>query len=105
MPVDEIVALAEDFWERVGFREPFPRDLERVLVLSTPVFPVQVAGLCPGAVRHWLKQRDVSLPLSVPDRPLDGCIVAYRGHAMIFVEEKLSPDHRRAVLAHEFAHF
>ena len=45
MQVDEMVALAEDFWERVGFREPFPRDLERVLVLSTPVFPVQLAGL------------------------------------------------------------
>jgi hypothetical protein len=105
MGLDEVAALAEEFWERVGFREPFPRDLERVLVLSTPAFPVRLPGLCPSAARHWLSQRGISLPLSVPDRPLDGCIVAYRGHAVIFVEEGLPPDHGRAVLAHEFAHF
>src|SRR5262249_31059604 len=59
----------------------------------------------PSAARGWLWQRGTRLPLGVPDRSLAGCIVAYRGRAGMFLEERLSAAETRVVLAHELAHY
>jgi hypothetical protein len=104
MSPEVVSALACDFWDRVGW-PTFPCDLEGVLLLATPVWPVRLAGLAPGAVRQWLRSRRIDLPLDIPERPLDGCIVAYRDHAVIFVEAALPADEARLILAHEFAHY
>ncbi len=105
MNPEQVAGIAEDFWERAGIRLAFPRNLERVILLTSPVFIVRIPGLRPSAARGWLWQRGTRLPLAVPDRSLAGCIVAYRGRAGIFLEERLADEEARVVLAHEFAHY
>jgi hypothetical protein len=99
--------LVDDFWERVGFQEPFPRTLERAIMSTTPVFVVKVhrRRLDTGYIRDWLREREVSLPAPWKQRRLDGCLVAYRGEAAIFLDGTLSPDDARVIIAHEFGHF
>jgi hypothetical protein len=105
MNPEQVAGMAEDFWERAGIRLTFPRNLERVILLTSPVFIVWIPNLRPSSGRGWLWQRGMRLPLAVQDRPLSGCIVAYRGRAGIFLEERLADEEARVVLAHEFAHY
>src|SRR5262249_5686999 len=105
MNPEQFAWQAEGFWERAGRRPSFPRDPEGVILLTLPVFIVRIPGLRPSAARGWLWQRGTRLPLAVPDRSLAGCIVAYRGRAGMFLEERLSAAETRVVLAHELAHY
>jgi hypothetical protein len=100
----EQLHLAGEFWERVGFDLPFPRDLERVIPLAVPAWVVRLDGLRPLTARRWLLRRGLRLPLTTQDRPLDGCVLAYRGRAAIFLEAGLDADLGRVVLAHELGH-
>jgi hypothetical protein len=105
MTQDLIARLAADFWERVGAPGPFPRDLERPIVLTTPVFVVRLPGLCLARVREWFTSRGASLPLRTPERPLNGCLVAFRGRVGIFLNARLRRRQERVILAHEFGHY
>jgi IrrE N-terminal-like domain len=103
---DRLTALAAAFWERLPApAPPFPRDLEPVLSAAAPVWVVAERGLTTGAVRRWLHGHGLGLPVSLPDRRLDGCILAFQGTAVLFVREGLPADERRVVVAHEFAHY
>jgi len=99
--------LVDEFWERVGYQEPFPRTLERAIMSTTPVFVVKVhhRRLDTCYVRDWLRDRDVSLPSPWKQRALNGCLVAYRGEAAVFLDGTLSAEDARVILAHEFGHF
>jgi hypothetical protein len=105
MDADALVALAESFWERVGCPPPWPRELEPVIPQVAPVWVVPLADLSPGTAQDWLRRRGLDLPLGLPERPLDGCILAFRGQAVVFVADGLPADERRVVVAHEFAHY
>jgi len=102
---EDLLVLAADFWERVGSPLPYPRDLDEVILLTAPVWIVRLAGLRPSGARGWLHRRGLELPLTVAERPLDGCILAFRGRAVIFLEARLDPVYHRVILAHEFAHY
>lgn len=99
--------LVADFWERVGAEEPFPRQLERSIMSITPVFVIKVhrQRLDTTYIRHRLQRRGVHLPTTWTDRPLNGCLVAYKGEAAIFVDGTLAADESRVVIAHEFGHY
>lgn len=99
--------LVADFWERVGYHEPFPRSLERAIMSTTPVFLVKVHHhrLDTRYVRDWLQDRNVSLPAPWKQRSLNGCLVAYRGEAAIFLDGTLSAEEARVTIAHEFGHY
>jgi hypothetical protein len=99
--------LVADFWDRVGYQEPFPRSLERAIMSTTPVFVVKVhhRRLDTRYVQDWLRDRQVFLPAPWKQRKLNGCLVAYRGEAAIFLDGTLSADEARVALAHEFGHF
>jgi hypothetical protein len=105
MTTEQVGALAADFWERAGAPEPYPRTLDRAIVTTTPVWIVRLDGLCPDAAQHWLRRRGLTLPLTIPERRLHGCILAYCGQAVIFVEAGLSASLDRVIVAHEFAHY
>jgi hypothetical protein len=105
MTADQVVALAADFWQRVGRPEPFPRLLDRAIVTTTPVWVVRLENLSPGTARQWLRDRGLTLPLTTPERRLHGCILAYGGRAVIFVEAGLPAALDRVLVAHEFAHY
>jgi hypothetical protein len=99
--------LAADFWEEVGYEEPFPRSLERAIMSTMPVFVVKVhrCRLDTCQVRAWLEKRAVYLPSTWKERRLNGCLVAYRGEAAIFVDGTLSAEDMRVIIAHEFGHY
>src|SRR4051812_27409151 len=100
MTSQEIVERAAEFWERSGSSPPFPRDLEPVVLLGTPLVVISLAELAPSTIVRWLSRRGIRFPLRLEDRPLDGCIVAWRGRVMIFLEKHLGPEDRRVILAH-----
>jgi hypothetical protein len=105
MSPERIVWLADDFWQRVGEPEPFPRRLEGAIVWTLPVFVVRLRGLSLCAARRWLLRRGQRLPLAAADRPLRGCLLAQFDRGVIFLEEDLSPEEQRAILAHELGHY
>jgi len=98
-------AEAERFWQLVGFEEPFPRNLEHVVALALPVSIIRLPRLSPRAVVSWLEATGILWSLSVRARALKGCLVAHKGHGIIFVDGGLSPDEVRVTIGHEVAHF
>jgi hypothetical protein len=105
MKAAQIETLAAVFWERAGVPGAFPRKLEPAILLAVPVGVVRLENLVPVTVRRWFLRRGIRLPLEVPERPLDGCIVAYGGQAVIFLAADLVADQERVILAHELGHF
>lgn len=102
---EDLIALTADFWDRAGPPPPYPRNLDEVILLTTPIWIVHLKDLRPSSARCWLHQRGLELPLTVAERALDGCILAFRGQAVIFLEAALDPAYHRVILAHEFAHY
>src|SRR5262249_39948956 len=78
-----LATLAESFWERVSCPLPWPRDLEPVIPQGAPVWVVPLADLSPAVAQDWLRRRGLDLPLGLAERPLDGCILAFRGQAVV----------------------
>jgi hypothetical protein len=97
--------LVAAFWEEAG-KEPCPRDLECAIMAAKPTIAIRsLRRLCPQTVQDWLIERGHTVGLTTPHRWLDGCFYASKGISFIFVEESLSPEYRRIVIAHEFGHF
>lgn len=107
MSPEQIERLASAFWDRVGGRPPPPRDLEPLLSLHTGIFVIAQPTISRASVRDWLNRRlHIPIPPAISDpRPTLGCVIAYRGFAAIFVDETLSIDLRRVIVAHEFGHY
>ncbi len=97
--------LVRDFWAAAGGEEKYPRTLELALGFALPVAVVRIPGLHTDAARNWLRSRRRDLVLSEPSRLLHGCLFAYRGNGIIFVDASDSADEQRFSLAHEIAHF
>ena len=113
LPASEV---AQRFWAQARLPLTYPRDVEHAVALVLPLAIVKLPALTtrdvtePACVRvlpggpvdvssagpAW---RDV-LPLS-----LMGCLVANRGHGIVFVCGGDPPDEQRLTLAHEAAHF
>ena len=99
--------LVAEFWRRVGSEEPFPRHLERSIMLIAPVSVVKVhrQRLDTVFIRERFHRRGIPLPMPWADRKLNGCLVAFNGEAAIFLDGTLQPDEARVILAHEFGHY
>lgn len=98
------VELAAAFWAKAGPPPPFPRDLAGpAAFFGVGVEPV--AGLSVAAVRGWFRARQIAVPFAEPDRPLRGCLVAWRGVGFVFLDPADAAAERRFTLAHEVAHF
>ena len=99
--------LVADFWQRVGCEEAFPRQLELQIMSIAPVSIRKVLHqrLNTAYIQHRLERRGISLRTRWNDRLLNGCLVAFKGEAVIFVNGTLSPDQIRIVIGHEFGHY
>jgi hypothetical protein len=97
--------IATEFWTQVGHDEPFPRDLRSAVAFALPASIVLVPALSASAIEGWLRKHDVSCSLNAGKRPLRGCLIANRGHGLIFVDGTMLADEMRATIAHETAHF
>jgi hypothetical protein len=93
------------FWECSGEIEDFPRDLERAIALALPVALVKLPRLSLFLVEQWLMRRGAGFHFGCVSRMIRGCIVAYAGCGIIFIDATDPDDERRFTLAHEVAHF
>lgn len=93
------------FWRSAGEREEFPRSLERSLAFALPVALVKLPHLQLKNVEHWLKARSVPFSFSCESRAMRGCLVAFKGQGIVFIDGTDPQDEQRVSVAHETAHF
>lgn len=93
------------FWQLCGEAEPFPRSLERPTALALPVALVKLPRLRLRDVESWLQRRRISFQFNCQSRVVRGCLIAFGGQGLIFVDGADPDDERRFTLAHEIAHF
>lgn len=93
------------FWgENVG-PQAFPRDLHLPILINLPVAIIEIDGLTVGNLDQWLQRHQLPTLAAVADRPLRGCLAAYAGVGILFLDRSDDPDQRRLTLAHEVGHF
>jgi hypothetical protein len=104
-PDHDIERLVKSFWERCGNEECFPRTLERSIALALPIALVKLPRLTLSSIESWLRGRGIGYSFNSPDRSLRGCLLAWQGRGMIFVDGTDPVDQMRFTIAHEVAHF
>jgi hypothetical protein len=102
----EAVALADRFRAAVP-RPGRPADVEPHLPLGAPLEVIAVAGLRLADVLAHAAAEGLRLPTATPAGPdrLNGCLVAYRGQGLVFLDADLPADRRRWTAAHELGHW
>lgn len=93
------------FWQLCSEVEPFPRNLERSLALALPVALVKLPRLRLMDIESWIARRGIFFHFDSPSRAVRGCLIAFGGKGLIFVDGADPDDERRFTLAHEIAHF
>jgi hypothetical protein len=73
--------------------------------MNLPLAIIEIDSLTVGNLDQWLHRHHLPRLASVTDRPLRGCLVAYAGIGLLFVDRSDDPEQRRQTLAHEVAHF
>lgn len=97
---------AEKFWETASHIQGcFPRDIESAVAWSVPVSIVRLPNLWIHDVEGYLGQRQLPARIGTTDRPLHGCVVAFRGKGLIAINGTDGPRELRFTIAHEVAHF
>ncbi len=95
----------ELFWKLCGEVESFPRNLERSVALAMPVALVKLPRPELVDIESWIRRRGIPFHFDYPSRAVRGCLVAFGGKGLIFVDGADPDDERRFTLAHEVAHF
>jgi hypothetical protein len=98
-------SFVDEFWRQCGKFEPFPRNLDRSLALALPIALVKLPRLRLQDIELWLQRRNVNFRFDCESRTVRGCLVAYGGQGLIFVDGTDPDDERRFTLAHEIGHF
>ncbi len=93
------------FWQCAGEPENFPRSLERPLALALPVALVKMPRLSLREVETWLRLRGVPFSFQCESRAVRGCLVAFGGKGIVFVDGSDPSDELRFTIAHEIAHY
>jgi hypothetical protein len=95
----------ELFWELCGRDSRFPRNIERVVALALPITIIKIPQLNLRAAENWLRQRGVPFHFGCKSRAVRGCLVAFAGRGLIFIDADDPEDEQRFTAAHEAAHF
>ena len=97
--------LAQRFWSDARLPESYPRDIEHAVAVVLPVAVVKLPTLSTTEVAVWLSRNHVVAQLETRPTDLMGCLVASRGHGLMFVCGGDGLDEQRLTVAHETAHF
>jgi hypothetical protein len=97
--------LAQAFWTKARFSEPFPRNLCRAIARAVPLSVVLLPRLSVRAALGWLEKCGLMCEITGTDRPLRACLVARRGHGIALVDGADEDAEQRYSIAHELAHF
>lgn len=95
----------ERFWANADEDPIFPRGLHLPVLMNLPLAIIEIDGLTIGNLDQWLHRHHLQQLGDVADRPLRGCVVAYGGIGLLFVDRSDDPEQRRQTLAHEAGHF
>jgi hypothetical protein len=93
------------FWGEAEEEPVFPRSLHLHVLMNLPLAVIEIDSLTVGNLDQWLHRHHLPQLAGVADRPLRGCLVAYAGIGLVFVDRSDDPEQRRQTLAHEAAHF
>lgn len=96
---------AQAFWRRCSIVPKYPIDIMQVILWTVPLGIVELKGLRVRAVENWFAKRGIPFASRCADRSLFGCLVAYGGKGIVFLDESAEEGDRRFTLAHEAAHF
>ncbi len=97
--------VVNGFWQRCGELEPFPRNLEQLISLALPAKLVKLPHLKLRTIEDWLSRRGASFRFNCRSRGVRGCLIAYGGQGLIFIDEADPEDEQRFSIAHEIGHF
>lgn len=97
--------IADEFWIDAGGREPFPCKLEPSILWALPVAVIKLPRLWVLDVEAWLVDKRIQVQFGSDNRPLHGCLLAYRGRGCILLNGADSDAELLYSLAHETAHF
>lgn len=100
-----LARAAEHFWKAVGGPVPPPRDLTPLISRAFSLSVILISELDIIKIERWFAERNVPYRFLCQNRALCGCIIAARGHGMLFVDAHDTPEERRFTIAHEVAHF
>lgn len=102
---NESQEIVDFFWKLAGEQEAFPRTLERSISLALPLALVKVPRLDLRAIENWLLRRNVHYLFDCENRSVRGCLVAFGGKGIVFIDGTDSLNELRFTVAHETAHF
>src|SRR5207249_2815090 len=102
LPASEV---AQRFWAHARLPMTYPRDIEHAVALVLPLAIVKLPALTTKDVTDWLASHDVVIHVNSEPLILMGCLVANRGHGIVFACGGDPPDEQRLTVAHEAAHF
>jgi IrrE N-terminal-like domain len=97
--------LAQVFWARAKYPEPFPRDLRPSIKKAVPLSVVMLPRLSVNETLDWLRKSGVVCDLPGKDRPLRACLAARGGLGIALVNGSDEATEQRFSIAHELAHF
>lgn len=97
--------LAQRFWADARLPESYPRDIEHAVALVLPAAVVKLPRLNTTEVALWLSRNRIAAQVESQQADLMGCLIASRGHGLMFVCGGDEPDEQRLTVAHETAHF
>jgi hypothetical protein len=97
--------VVDRFWIAAGELEPFPRKLEGPVAWALPLAIFKVPRLCVQDVERRLSDFGVQFRIANQDRVLHGCLVAFGGKGIVFLDGSDPDDELRFSLAHEIGHF
>ncbi len=97
--------VVDRFWIAAGEMEPFPRRLEGPVAWALPLAIFKVPRLCVQDVERRLAESGITFRVATQDRVLHGCLVAFGGKGIVFLDGGDPDDELRFSLAHEVGHF
>jgi hypothetical protein len=97
--------IVSRFWQQCGEVELFPRHLERLISLGLPARLIKLPHLKLQAIESWLARRGALFRFNCRSRAVRGCLIAYGGQGLIFIDETDPENERRFTIAHEIGHF